>query len=59
MSNKYDHRRSTAMRKLIESTLVSLEGVIESPEEWAIFGDEATQRSMHCPNTSPPGPSPR
>ena len=34
------------MRKLIESTLVSLDGVIESPEEWAIFDDEATQRSM-------------
>jgi dihydrofolate reductase len=34
------------MRKLIESTLVSLDGVIESPERWAIFDDEATQRSM-------------
>jgi dihydrofolate reductase len=34
------------MRKLIESTLVSLDGVIESPEEWAIFDDEATQLSM-------------
>jgi dihydrofolate reductase len=34
------------MRKLIESTLVSLDGVIESPEQWAIFDEEATQRSM-------------
>lgn len=34
------------MRKLIESTLVSLDGVIESPEGWAIFDAEATQRSM-------------
>jgi dihydrofolate reductase len=34
------------MRKLIESTLVSLDGVIESPERWAIFDDEATERSM-------------
>ena len=34
------------MRKLIESTLVSLDGVIEAPERWAIFDDEATQRSM-------------
>jgi dihydrofolate reductase len=34
------------MRKLIESTLVSLDGVIESPEQWATFDEEATQRSM-------------
>jgi dihydrofolate reductase len=34
------------MRKLIESTLVSLDGVIESPERWAIFDEEATERSM-------------
>jgi dihydrofolate reductase len=34
------------MRKLIESTLVSLDGVIEAPERWAIFGEEATKRSM-------------
>jgi dihydrofolate reductase len=34
------------MRKLIESTLVSLDGVIEAPEQWAIFDEEATQRSM-------------
>jgi dihydrofolate reductase len=34
------------MRKLIESTLVSLDGVIEAPERWAIFDEEATQRSL-------------
>ena len=34
------------MRKLIESTLVSLDGVIESPERWAIFDDEASVLSM-------------
>src|SRR5215217_6951312 len=34
------------MRKLIESTLVSLDGVIEAPERWAIFDEEATWRSM-------------
>jgi dihydrofolate reductase len=34
------------MRKLIESTLVSLDAVIEAPERWAIFDEEATQRSM-------------
>jgi dihydrofolate reductase len=34
------------VRKLIESTLVSLDGVIESPERWAIFDEEATQRSI-------------
>jgi dihydrofolate reductase len=34
------------MRKLIESTLVSLDGVIEAPERWAIFDEEATHRSM-------------
>jgi dihydrofolate reductase len=37
---------STAVRKLIESTLVSLDGVIESPERWAAFDDEATQLAM-------------
>lgn len=34
------------MRKLIESTLVSLDGVIESPERWASFDDEASELSM-------------
>jgi dihydrofolate reductase len=31
------------MRKLIESTLVSLDGVIESPERWSPFDEEAEQ----------------
>ena len=34
------------MRKLIESTLVSLDGVIEAPERWAIFDAEATALSL-------------
>jgi dihydrofolate reductase len=34
------------MRKLIESTLVSLDGVIEAPERWAIFDDEASELSL-------------
>jgi dihydrofolate reductase len=34
------------VRKLIESTLVSLDGVIGSPERWATFDDEATRLSM-------------
>src|SRR5919108_1375285 len=34
------------MRKLIESTLVSLDGVIESPDRWAPFDDEATRLAM-------------
>jgi dihydrofolate reductase len=29
------------MRKLIESTLVSLDGVIEAPDRWAIFDEES------------------
>jgi dihydrofolate reductase len=29
------------MRKLIESTLVSLDGVIESPDRWALFDAES------------------
>lgn len=29
------------MRKLIESTLVSLNGVVEAPQSWAAFDDEA------------------
>jgi hypothetical protein len=32
------------VRKLIESTFISLDGVIESPERWAIFDEEAAQR---------------
>ncbi len=34
------------MRKLIESTLVSLDGVIESPHRWAAFDEEAVQHAM-------------
>jgi dihydrofolate reductase len=34
------------MRRLIESTLVSLDGVIESPERWAPFDEEAAQLAM-------------
>jgi dihydrofolate reductase len=34
------------MRKLIESTLVSLDGVIEAPEQWANFDAEATAYSL-------------
>lgn len=34
------------MRKLIESTLVSLDGVIESPDRWAPFDPEAGQHAM-------------
>jgi dihydrofolate reductase len=34
---------STTVRKLIESTLVSLDGVIETPERWSPFDAEAAQ----------------
>jgi dihydrofolate reductase len=34
------------MRKLIESTLVSLDGVIESPERWSPFDEAATELAM-------------
>jgi dihydrofolate reductase len=34
------------MSKLIESTLVSLDGVIESPDRWAPFDQEAGQLAM-------------
>jgi dihydrofolate reductase len=34
------------MRKLIESTLVSLDGVIESPDQWAPFDDESADFAM-------------
>jgi dihydrofolate reductase len=34
------------MRKLIESTLVSLDGVIEAPERWASFDAEDTALSI-------------
>jgi dihydrofolate reductase len=35
------------MRKLIESTLVSLDGVIGSPERWSPFDEEATELAMN------------
>lgn len=34
------------MRMLIESTLVCIDGIIDSPERSAIFDDDATQLSM-------------
>jgi dihydrofolate reductase len=34
------------MRKLIESTLVSLDGVIEAPERWASFDEKDTALSL-------------
>jgi dihydrofolate reductase len=39
-------RKRMTMRKLIESTLVSLDGVIEAPERWATFDAEATALSL-------------
>ena len=42
-----DHsRRRTTLRKLIESTLVSLDGVIEAPERSATFDAEDTALSL-------------
>jgi dihydrofolate reductase len=37
---------SVAKRKLIESTLVSLDGIVESPERWSVFDDEAARLAM-------------
>jgi hypothetical protein len=34
------------MRKLFEATVVSLDAVIESPERWSPFDDEATRPAM-------------
>ncbi len=34
------------MRKLIESTLVSIDGVIESPHRWAAFDAEAAETAL-------------
>jgi dihydrofolate reductase len=39
-------RKRMTMRKLIESTLVSLDGVIEAPERWASFDAEDTVLSL-------------
>jgi hypothetical protein len=33
------------MRKLIESTIVSLAGIIESPERWSVFDEKAVGAS--------------
>lgn len=38
--------RRTTMRKLIESTLVTLDGVIEAPERWALFDAESSAYSL-------------
>ena len=34
------------MRKLVESTLVSLDGVIGSPDGWSLFDAESSRRSL-------------
>jgi dihydrofolate reductase len=34
------------MRKLIESTLLSLDGVIEAPDRWAPFDEESRQQAL-------------
>lgn len=34
------------MRKLVESTLVTLDGVIEAPERWALFDAESSAYSL-------------
>jgi dihydrofolate reductase len=34
------------MRKLIESTLVSLDGVIASPERWSLFDEESSRWTL-------------
>jgi dihydrofolate reductase len=39
-------RKGTAMRRLVESVLVSLDGVIEAPERWANFDAEDAALSM-------------
>lgn len=39
-------RRRVPMRKLIESTLVSLDGVIGTPHQWANFDDEDAAIAM-------------
>jgi dihydrofolate reductase len=34
------------MRRLIEATLVSLDGVVENPSQWAVFDAESAQSSL-------------
>src|SRR5690242_7188422 len=38
--------RRTTVRKLLESTLVTLDGVIEAPERWALFDAESSAYSL-------------
>ena len=46
--HKINHsRKRMTMRKLIESTLVSLDGVIEAPERWANWDAEDTAVSLN------------
>jgi dihydrofolate reductase len=48
MNDDHDHsKKIPAMRRLIESTLVSLDGVIESPDRWANFDEEAVRLALH------------
>jgi dihydrofolate reductase len=35
------------MRKLIESTIFSLDGIVEAPDRWAPFDQESLQYSMN------------
>lgn len=35
------------MRSLIESTIVSIDGIVESPDQWAPFDEEAVEYSMN------------
>ena len=34
------------MRKLVESTLVSLDGVIGSPDRWSLFDEESSRWTL-------------
>ena len=43
------------MRKLIESTLVSLDGIIESPERWAMFDEDLRTSPSHEVEDRGPG----
>jgi len=46
--HKINHsRKRMTMRKLIESTLISLDGVIEAPERWANWDAEDTAVSLN------------
>ena len=42
------------MRKLIESTLVSLDGVIGSPDRWSLFDEESGQLASRNWTTTTP-----